>query len=59
MDRTRLIGLNWSALRREADAYAESAGPSAFDLATQWYGDEAWEARYFAISVLGRLCPHA
>lgn len=46
-------GQSWSALRREAAEIAPLAG--AFELATTWYGHAAWEVRYVAVSVLGRL----
>lgn len=46
-------GKSWSALRREAAEIAPIAG--AFELATTWYAHDAWEVRYVAVSVLGRL----
>src|SRR5438093_3730286 len=55
MDITTLIGLNWSALRREAQAFLSKPQPSALELAMWWYEHPAWEVRFFAVSVLGGL----
>jgi 3-methyladenine DNA glycosylase AlkC len=54
MDVTSLIGLNWSALHRAAKEF-DSRAPDAFDQATGWYAHPAWEVRFFAVTVLGRL----
>jgi 3-methyladenine DNA glycosylase AlkC len=55
METATLVGQGWSALRREAEAYAAQAPPEAYDLATAWYEQPAWEVRFFAVSVLGKL----
>jgi len=52
-DTSTFPGMSWSALRREAATIAPLRG--AFELATTWYSHEAWEVRYLAVSVLGRL----
>jgi 3-methyladenine DNA glycosylase AlkC len=58
VDVDRLTGLSWSALRRQAESYAGGRPPDAFDQAVGWYGSDAWEIRYFAVSVLGRIAVH-
>lgn len=50
-----LIGLNWSAIRRQAQAYVKEFGQSAFHVAVQCYGHPAWEVRAFGVQVLGSL----
>jgi 3-methyladenine DNA glycosylase AlkC len=55
VDVDRLIGLSWASLRREAEAYAAFRPHDLFESAVQWYGHDAWEIRYFAVSVLGRV----
>jgi 3-methyladenine DNA glycosylase AlkC len=55
MDATTLVGKNWSAIRREAQAYGRQPPPDAYDRAVGWYADVAWEVRFFAVQVLGGL----
>ena len=55
IDAATLAGKNWSALRREALAFAADPPPDAFELAVGWCRHPAWEARFFAVAVLGRL----
>ena len=55
IDAATLVGKNWSALRREALAFAADPPPDAFDLAVHWSGHPAWEVRFFAVVVLGNL----
>ena len=58
MEAVTLIGQGWSVLRREAEAYLAQAPPEAYYLATAWYEHPAWEVRFFAVSVLGKLAAH-
>ncbi len=55
MDTAKLIKLNWSTLRREAQEYTSSKRPDAFRRAPKWYSDPAWQVRFFAVSVLGGI----
>ena len=55
MDATTMIGQSWSAIRRTAQAYTARPRPEAYDMAVAWYGDAAWEVRYFAVLVLGGI----
>lgn len=55
MDSDSLLGLHWSALRREAKAYDDQHASDAFEHARVWYRHSAWEVRHCAISVLGHL----
>ena len=55
LDPTSLVGQTWSALRREARAYAAPAPPDAFALAAGWSRRPAWEVRFFAVVALGNL----
>jgi 3-methyladenine DNA glycosylase AlkC len=55
MDVSMLRGQSWSAIRRAAQAFLEHAPAHAYDMAVAWYADPAWEARYFAVLVLGGL----
>lgn len=55
VDSSGLEGLNWAALRREAEDFCKEAPPNAFDLACQWYAEPTHEVRFFAVSVLGKL----
>lgn len=50
-----LIGLNWSAIRRKAQACVKESGQSAFPVAVQCYSHPAWEVRAFGVQVLGSL----
>lgn len=55
VDRAPLLEAGWAVLRRKGQAFAETDGPEAYELATGWYADSAWEVRSFAVAVLGRL----
>ena len=55
IDPATLAGTNWSALRREALAFAPDPPADAFELAARWSRHPAWEARFFAVAVLGQL----
>ena len=55
IDTATLVGKNWSALRREALVFAADPPPDAFELAVGWSRHPAWEARFFAVVVLGNL----
>src|SRR5437868_2595957 len=50
-----LVGQNWSAIRRQAQAYVKEAELSTFPLAVQCYSHPAWEVRAFAVQMLGSL----
>ena len=52
-DPSTFRGKSWSVLRRDATEIASIDG--VFELATTWYGQDTWEVRYVAVSVLGRL----
>jgi 3-methyladenine DNA glycosylase AlkC len=54
VDLDRLQGLSWSTPRREAETYAAGSDGDVFARAVEWYRNDSWEARYFAVSVLGR-----
>lgn len=53
MDTETLIGCAWSQIRDRAYSYAAEA-PEAFDTAGL-YAHAAWEVRFFAVIVLGRI----
>jgi len=55
LDTSHLLGLKWSDIRREAQAYVSEHGVGAFDPAVQCYGDPNWEVRAFAVQMLGSL----
>ena len=54
-DAAKLVGLSWSKIRDEARAFVKAAPPNAYELATKWYSDPAWEVRFFAVIILGGL----
>jgi 3-methyladenine DNA glycosylase AlkC len=54
MDVDALIGCTWARLRDRAYLYAAEA-PDAFDQAVVLYAHPAWEVRFFAVVVLGRI----
>ena len=55
MDVDRLIGRSWSSVRAEALAYMHTPPADLYARAAEWYAHPAWEVRFFAVLVLGRL----
>jgi shikimate kinase len=53
IDPAIFIGQNWSAIRRSARAYLDSAAGQLFERAAALYGHPAWEVRAFALALLG------
>ncbi len=54
MDTETLIGCTWSQIRDRAYSYA-AEDPAAYDTAAGLYAHAAWEVRFFAVIVLGRI----
>jgi 3-methyladenine DNA glycosylase AlkC len=54
-DPDRLIGLTWSVVRQDALAYVMEAELRGVGPAIEAYSHPAWEIRYFAVSVPGKL----
>jgi hypothetical protein len=54
MEAEALIGCAWSQIRDRATSYAAET-PKPFDDAVGLYAHAAWEVRFFAVIVLGRI----
>jgi 3-methyladenine DNA glycosylase AlkC len=54
MDAEALIGRAWPQIRDQAHTFAAEA-PEPFDAAVGLYTHPAWEVRFFAVIVLGRI----
>ncbi len=54
MDTETLIGCAWSQIRDRAYSYA-AEDPAAYDTTAGLYAYAAWEVRFFAVIVLGRI----
>ena len=55
IDTAALVGLNWVALRSQAQSLLSQGNPPDLECASDWYQHEAHEVRMFAVYVLGGL----